>query len=361
PADRTVPAGDEATFALIPIYFPEEDKDDAPLDVGDIWLTTTAALPAAGNSVAYGFPLMDAPSDEYFQYVGDPDDTNSDEEAAIFMVAAFVDSNGDEDYDEGEPLLGSDMTMLGYLRGDGGMADSMGFEVDQWNLFDMKFEEGGEPENVIPISPDEGTDQWHLESNLLPAAIDELKVTIVPDFGTDINITLYSFTADPNQYGPQDVQVATTAGVDTTGGNTVDYLGLEEPDEYHFTTDMGGDDSPDSNDKPPMPMEMAAFVVFAYDDLNGSGYMEFDPYNPSNGDVPYGSSNDSTQPRMVMYLRPLDLTAGIWLSMTGMNPGWMLMEGGEKDENDNKDDGPPPVIDWDEGVFVDRFQDKDDN
>ena len=209
----------------------------------------------------------------------------------------FNDSNGDDEYNEGEAIAGFSMTWLVYST-----MDVPEFNITSgWGALEMTFTEE-------PPTPGDITNM-PLTANLQVAET----LTIGGTYDSSLGNRRIAIAASATF----ETTLETMADIDASDPWTLTLEGV--PPDNHFMDDEGSDATP-----------MALGTGLVYEDLNDSGALEVEDFYNSASAI-YSICHDSmgnmaAQPVSIVYSRePTDFTTAMYYGMYGLGVGWSVL------------------------------------
>ena len=322
-ADQTPPA--DAEVVLIQLTF-EEEQDG--LFFGDIWKATPVTGLTADSATAFSFNLPESGPDVDFSA---PEEEYPDFEVALFTLGAYADDTGDGQAGEGDTFVGATGEMLAYAKGEipSEYAD-MGAETG-WNLVTMEYVDDGGPTAFDALG--DGISDFSLPANLVMRDRGALPGILVPDTEGIVQIDVYSMLDSMAGITPENPTLHTMS-LDGTGGNaTFAFNGpwTTPPDDHYVIQETPG-------------IAIGVYVGIAYIDDN-----ENEAWDPESEQIIASTMGAGEDSRMLFYVHPTGLEAGVLVELFGMDVGFNLVTMDEESE-----DGPPPVSAWSDGWTLDN-------
>ena len=282
-------------IGLVKVEFPQDDgTEDTGEDSEDSlqFVDITTLSPDITNETTFTFGV-ETPEDSELAAIIPETSTL----IGFWAPFLFNDSNGDDEYTEGEAITGFSMTWLVYST-----MDVPEFNVTSgWGAIEMTFTEA-------PPTPGDITNM-PLTANLQAAE----SLT----FGGTYDSSLGNRRIAIGASATFETTFETMADIDASDPWTLTLEGV--PPDNHFLADDGSDTTP-----------MALGTGFVYEDLNGSGAFEVeDLYNSTSGiySICYDTmGNMAPQPVSIVYSRePTDFTTAMYYGMYGLGVGWSVL------------------------------------
>ena len=292
PITLALTGGSGMKIGLVQVVFPQDDGSDTGEDGDDgpEFRNSRVLSSELTNETTFTFGV-ETPEDSELDAIIPGADTLM----GLWAPFLFEDSNGDDEYNEGEAIAGFSMTWLVYST-----ADIPEYTVSSgWGALEMTFTE--EPPTAGDIT------NIPLAANLQAAN----SITIGGSYDTSL--------------GDRRIAIAAAATFESTFETMEDIVASDPwtltlsgvPAENHF---MDLDSA----------TAMAMGVGLVYEDFNGSGAFELDDlYNPNafTPSICYdGMGGMGLQPVSIVYSQaPTDMLTAMYSGMYGLGVGWSVM------------------------------------